>query len=83
MFIDGENENGNLHTALNTVDSNIYGEAKIRTPWPMRKAQTAGQIIYKHPSHAVVTLAEDNFNYSVDQNNYYYVTVMFDLDNWK
>lgn len=83
VFIDGENENGNLHTALNTVDSNIYGEAKIRTPWPMRKAQTAGQKIYKHPAHAVVTLAEDNFNYSVDQNNYYYVTVMFDLDNWK
>ena len=83
VFIDGANENGNLHTALNTVNSNIYGEAKIRTPWPMRNAQTAGQIIYKHPSHAVVTLAEDNFNYSVDQNNYYYVTVMFDLDNWK
>ena len=83
VFIDGENENGNLHTALNTVTSNVYGEAKIRMPWPVRKAQSVGQKIYKHPSHAVVTLADDNFNYSVDQNNYYYVTVMFDLDNWK
>ena len=83
VFIDGENENGNLHTALNTVTSNVYGEAKIRMPWPVRQAMSAGQKIYKHPSHAVVSLADDNFNYSVDQNNYYYVTVMFDLDKWK
>tara|TARA_X000001382_G_scaffold22207_2_gene13499 strand:- start:2985 stop:6389 length:3405 start_codon:yes stop_codon:yes gene_type:complete len=83
VFIDGENENGNLHTALNTVTSNVYGEAKIRMPWPVRQPMSAGQKIYKHPSHAVVSLADDNFNYSVDQNNYYYVTVMFDLDRWK
>lgn len=83
VFIDGENENGALHTALNTVDSNIYGETKIRTPWPLRNSVAAGDKLYKNPYHAVVTLAEDNFNYSVDQNNYYYVTVMFDLDNWK
>jgi hypothetical protein len=52
-------------------------------PWPVRKAVTKGNFLYKNPFHAVVTLADDNFNYSVDQNNYYYVTVMFDLDNWK
>lgn len=83
VFIDGENENGNLHTALSGTDSNIFGEAKIRTPWPFRQAQSAGSKAYKNPYHAVVTLADDNFTWSVDVNNYYYVSVSFDLDSWK
>jgi hypothetical protein len=83
VFIDGENANGYLHTSLSRTSSNIFGEAKIRTPWPFRTAQTAGQKIYKNPTHAVVTLANDNFEYQVDVNNYYYVSVAFDLDNWK
>ena len=83
VFIDGENENGNLHTSLSGTSSNIFGEAKIRTPWPFRTAVSAGEKIYKNPAHAVVTLASDNFEYQVDVNNYYYVSVAFDLDSWK
>tara|TARA_R110000744_G_scaffold147999_1_gene261053 strand:+ start:2089 stop:5631 length:3543 start_codon:yes stop_codon:yes gene_type:complete len=83
VFIDGVNENGNLHTALSGTAANVYGEAKIRTPWPFRSAQSAGQTVYKDPYHAVVTLADDNFTWSVDVNNYYYVSVSFDLDSWK
>jgi hypothetical protein len=83
VFIDGENENGNLHTSLSSTSSNIFGEAKIRTPWPFRTAQVAGTKIYKNPAHAIVTLASDNFEYQVDVNNYYYVSVAFDLDSWK
>ena len=83
VFIDGENENGNLHTSLSTTDSNVFGEAKIRTPWPFRTAQTAGEKIYKDPSAVIVTLASDNFEYQVDVNNYYFVSVAFDLDSWK
>ena len=83
VFIDGENENGSLHTSLSATDSNVFGEAKIRTPWPFRNAQTAGTKAYKNPYHAVVTLGSDNFEYSVDNAGYYYVSVSFDLDNWK
>ena len=83
VFIDGKNENGYLHTSLSGTDSNIFGEAKIRTPWPFRTSVVAGEKIYKNPSHAVVTLGSDNFEYSVDVNNYYYVSVAFDLDSWK
>ena len=36
VFIDGNNDNGYVHTVLNQVDANVYGEAKIRTPWPFR-----------------------------------------------
>ncbi len=83
VFIDGKNENGRLHTALNTVDANIYGEAKIRKTWPFREAQQAGWQIFRHPLHAIVTLNNDNFEYSVGTDNYYYVSVGFDLDSWK
>ena len=83
VFIDGENENGNLHTSLSGTDSNVYGEAKIRTPWPFRTAQVAGTQIHKNPEHAIVTFASDNFEYQVDVNNYYFVSVAFDLDSWK
>ena len=83
VFIDGENENGYLHTSLSGTDANVYGEAKIRTPWPFRTANAAGEKIYKNPAHCVVTLADDNFEYQVDVNNYYFVSVAFDLDSWK
>ena len=83
VFIDGENENGNLHTSLSETDSNIFGEAKIRTPWPFRQYNGPGTKVYKNPFHAVVTLADDNFEYSVDTNGYYFVSVAFDLDGWK
>ena len=83
VFIDGENENGALHTSLSGTAANVYGEAKIRTPWPFRQSQLAGQQVYKDPQHAIVTLGDDNFTYSVDVNNYYYVSVSFDLDSWK
>ncbi len=83
VFIDGANENGFLHTSLSGTDANIYGEAKIRTPWPFRTSVPAGEKVYKDPWYAVVTLGSDNFEYQVDVNNYYYVSVAFDLDNWK
>ena len=83
VFIDGNNENGSLHTALSGTNANIYGEAKIRTPWPFREAQGAGQKVYKEPAHAVVTLNSDEFSYRVDTAGYYYMSIAFDLDGWK
>lgn len=83
VFIDGKNHNGRLHTTLNTVDANAFGEAKIRTTWPFREAQQVGWSAFRDPFHAVVTLDSDNFEYSVDTANYYYVSVGFDLDSWK
>ena len=83
VFIDGNNDNGYVHTVLNTVDSNVYGEAKIRTPWPFRTPVNPGDNLYKEPAHIVVTLANDNFEYKVDTAGYYYMSVSFDLDDWK
>jgi hypothetical protein len=84
VFIAGAgNHNGYLHTSLSSTDANIFGEAKIRTPWPFRTDQIAGSNTYKNPYHCTVTLADDNFEYQVDVDNYYYVSVAFDLDAWK
>ena len=83
VFIEYENENGHLHTSLSGTDSNIFGEAKIRTTWPFRTALSPGNKVYKNPHHAIVTLASDDFEYQVDVNNMYYMSVSFDLDNWK
>lgn len=83
VFIDGNNDNGYVHTVLNQVDANVYGEAKIRTPWPFRAPVVTGDFLYKEPSSIVVTLANDNFEYKVDTSGYYYMSVSFDLDDWK
>ena len=83
VFLDGNNDNGYVHTVLNTVDANVYGEAKIRTPWPFRTPVSPGDGCYKEPAHIVVTLANDNFEYKVDTAGYYYMSVSFDLDDWK
>jgi len=83
VFIDGENQNGYLHTALSGTAANVYGEAKIRVPWPFRANQAVGQFIYRNPAHAVVTLNSDDFAYSIDVNGYYFVSVSFSLDGWK
>jgi hypothetical protein len=83
VFIDGRNHNGSLHTSLNQADANAFGEIKIRTPMPFRDPKSAGSKMYKNPYHVVVTLNSDDFSYRVDTNGYYYVSVAFDLDQWK
>ena len=83
VFIDGGNKNGNLHTALSGTNSNVYGEAKIRVPFPFRGPMSTGQLIYRNPLHAVVTLNSDDFSYTVDHTGYYRMSVSFALDGWK
>lgn len=83
VFIGPENENGQLHTSIGDAASNAFGEAKVRLPWPIQDPMSIGQKVYKNPAWASVTLNSDNFEYSVDVNNYYTLTVAFDLDNWK
>ena len=78
----GASRNGNLSTVINEVESNKYGEAKIRLTHPVTGANF-GDNFYKRPYHAIVTLADDNFEYGVDEMEYYYFSVKFDLDEFK
>jgi hypothetical protein len=74
--------NGNLMTVLNTVNANAFGEAKIRTAYPFNTS-TAGNPVYKNPYHVIVTLADDDFVYTVGTDGLYRMSVKFTLDEWK
>lgn len=89
-FVEGEvisliggNDNGDLHTVISDADANVYGEAKIRISYPVKESNSAGNQIFKEPGSCVVTLNSDDFTYSVDHLGYYYVSVAFELDNYK
>ena len=81
--LNGANDNGDLHTVLTDVDSNAYGEAKIRITYPVKEGNTKGTQARKKPNSCVVTLNNDDFTYSVDHMGYYLVSVSFELDNYK
>lgn len=82
VFIANANNNASLHTAIGAAASNAYGEAMVRMPYPLHSNLNQADIVDKDPEYAIVTLNSDAFEYSVDVNNYYYVTVTFDLDQW-
>lgn len=75
---------GQLVQVINDdVDSNIYGEAKIRVPYGARVANTVGTQWYKNPSHIIVTLADDEFEYNVGTDELYRFQCRFDFDEFK
>ena len=82
VFIGQQNDNGALHTTVNTVQSNAYGEAKIRTAMPNKESAAIASQIYKNPYWAVVTLSADDFDYSIDTAGFYNMSVSFDLDKF-
>ena len=76
--------NGNLVQVINDdVDANIFGEAKFRIPYGARIAQSVGDKIFKSPSHIVVTLADDEFEYNVGTDSLYRFSCRFDFDEFK
>ena len=82
VFVGKQNDNGALHTVVNTVQSNAYGEAKIRTAMPNKESAAIASQIYKNPYWAVVTLSADDFAYSIDTAGFYNMSVSFDLDRF-
>lgn len=82
VFVANTNQNASFHTAIGAAASNAYGEAMVRMPYPLQTNLNQGEIVDKNPEYAIVTLNSDAFEYSIDVNNYYYVTVTFDLDEW-
>lgn len=77
------NNNGNLVMVVSGQDANNFGEVKFRISHPTNSQQGFGQKFYKNPIHAIVTLGADDFEYFVDEQELYYVTVNFDLDTFK
>lgn len=83
IIADIDYRNGDFVTVVNDVTSNIFGEAKFRIPYPANKAVLVGTQFYKNPNHAIVTLGEDGFEYTVTTDGYYYLQCKFQLDEFK
>ena len=85
IVISPNTNNGQLATVINRPYSNIFGETKIRFSHPtdISASSIFGRKLYKDPYHAVCTLGDDSFHYSITTDGYYYISVKFDLDYWK
>jgi hypothetical protein len=78
------NNNSNYNTIVGDVDANIYGEVKFRMAYPAREAHSLdNNLLYKNPFSVNVTLGSDAFEYTITTDGYYYLTVKFDLDEYK
>ena len=72
-----------IHTITNQPTANKYGEVKVRFAYPTQSTLSVGDLVYMKPSHLVVTLSEDGFEYNVDTAGRYLMSVKFDLDEFK
>jgi len=83
LIIAGVNNNGQLHTITNEEDANRFGEIKFRLAYAPSSGLSAGDEVYMKPSHMIVSLSEDGFEYNKDTADRYQFTVKFDLDEFK
>jgi len=77
------NCNGNINTIISTANANVFGEAKVRLAYPIKTDQDTGDSWTTAPDNIVVTLGENEFLYTTGIDNLYYLTVVFELDEWK
>ena len=80
----GSARNGSVDMALNNADANVYGEVKVKlgfndyTTYP-----PVGNRAWLTQNTVVVSLIEDNFQYTDRGDGLYDVSVKFELDYWK
>lgn len=79
---DSSNRNGRLNTIIQDQRSNVFGESKFRVAYPAL-GLSVGEKLDLNPSRAVVTLGDDQFEYSTDITGFYKMKVIFELDEFK
>ncbi len=72
-----QRSDGNITHAINGVDANIYGEAKVKFNIPLSVALAKGSIIFQDPFHVIVTLDNEAFEYDKGTDGLYRVRVTF------
>jgi len=83
VIFDSGNNNSQYNVVVHDADANQYGEVKVRFAYPITTAFSTGKTCFKNPAHVHVTLASDNFDYTIGTNGYYYLVCKFDLDEYK
>ena len=83
VIFDSNNNNSQYNVCVHDADANEYGEVKVRFAYPITRAYDTGKTCFKNPAHIHVTLAADEFEYTIGTNGYYYLVCKFDLDEYK
>ena len=84
VLIGPRNGNGNLYFVFNNnPTSNKFGEVKARVAYGPREAKDGDTLMYRNPSHVVVTLGEDSYEYDIGTDGFYRVSFRFDFDEFK
>ena len=84
VLIGPRNGNGNLYFVFNNnPTSNKFGEVKARIAYGPREAKDGDTLMYRNPSHVVVTLGEDSYEYDIGTDGFYRVSFRFDFDEFK
>lgn len=78
----GDN-NGEINTIISTADANVFGEAKVRLAYGIRTDQDAGDPWSTAPDEVIVSLTDNEFDYTVGLDGLYRMTVTMELDEWK
>jgi hypothetical protein len=78
-----DNINGSLNTVVNTVEANVFGEARITLASPLENDHFNGELIDTDPERCVVTLADGDFIYTKNTNGFFSLTVTFNLDKFE
>lgn len=84
VIIGPRNGNGNLYYVINdNPTSNKFGEVKARVAYGPRRAMDGDTQMFRNPSHVVVTLGEDSYEFSRNADGFYRASFRFDFDEFK
>ena len=84
VIIGPRNGNGNLYYVINdNPTSNKFGEVKARVAYGPRKATDGDTRFFRNPTHVVVTLSEDSYEFSRNADGFYRASFRFDFDEFK
>ena len=84
VIIGPRNGNGNLYYVINdNPTSNKFGEVKARVAYGPRQAKDGDTRMFRNPSHVVVTLGEDSYEFSRNADGFYRASFRFDFDEFK
>jgi len=84
VLIGPRNGNGNLYYVINdNPTSNKFGEVKARVAYGPRQAKDGDTRMFRNPSHVVVTLGEDSYEFSKNADGFYRASFRFDFDEFK
>ena len=84
VLIGSRNGNGNLYYVINdNPTSNKFGEVKARVAYGPRKSIDGDTRFFRNPTHVVVTLGEDSYEFTKGADGFYRVSFRFDFDEFK